>query len=421
MERVFPAAYRMTLRGTKINKTFRAEEDKKLDIRRKEIDQWFQTVLGHPLNPSSHLQMKRLIYGDFNIPVQYHKKTKQPTLDDDALQKIYARNPLLRPLLIKIGEWRSLGVFRNNFFAARLSPDGRMRCTFNLTGTETYRWSSGEDSFGDGTNLQNIPKDKPSKVKLTTGKIETLPNVRKMFFPDVGYVMVEGDLQRADAQVVCWEAGDERLKEMFRNGADIHTENARAIFHVKDVTYNQRQACKQGVHATNYGASARTLAAALGCSVAEAEAFQSNWFRAHPEIKDWQDDVMSQLMTRRYVENKFGYRRFYFDRIDRSLLGEALAWIPQSTVALAINHALANVNEQFAGPIEPLLQVHDSIVVQIKKEHYHRLFTPMRRAMLIEVPYDDPLIIPVTLAASDVSWGDVEELKVDQAKVAELA
>jgi DNA polymerase I-like protein with 3'-5' exonuclease and polymerase domains len=33
-----------------------------------------------------------------------------------------------------------------------------MRCTYNLAGTETFRFSSSEDAFGFGTNLQNIPK-----------------------------------------------------------------------------------------------------------------------------------------------------------------------------------------------------------------------------------------------------------------------
>lgn len=421
MDRVFPAAFRMTLRGIKINREFRAEEDAKLEIRRREIDEWFTKALGHSLNPASSLQMKNLFYEDFNCQVFFNKKTKKPTLDDDALQKVYSRYPLLRPLLLKIAEWRSLGVFRNNFFAAELSPDNRMRCSFNLTGAETFRWSSSSDAFGTGTNLQNIPKDKPSKTKLTTGKIETLPNVRKMFVPDEDYIILEGDLQRADAQVVAWEADDDSLKDLFRSGADIHTENAKDIFHVQTPSYSQRQACKQGVHLTNYGGSARTLAVALGCTIAEAEAFQNRWFLIHPGVKIWQDDIMGQLMTNRFVQNKFGYRRFYFDRIDRSLLGQALAWIPQSTVALAINYALANINEQFTGQIEPLLQVHDSIVVQMRKSAYPSLAEKMHKKMLIEVPYDDPLIIPVTLAASDISWGHVEELHLEQAKVSELA
>ena len=36
-----------------------------------------------------------------------------------------------------------------------------------------------------------------------------LPNVRKMFVPDLGYVVFDCDLAGADAQVVAWEAGDD--------------------------------------------------------------------------------------------------------------------------------------------------------------------------------------------------------------------
>jgi hypothetical protein len=41
---------------------------------------------------------------------------------------------------------------------AKLSPDGRLRCSFNIAHPETHRWSSNSNGFGEGTNLQNIPK-----------------------------------------------------------------------------------------------------------------------------------------------------------------------------------------------------------------------------------------------------------------------
>ena len=49
-----------------------------------------------------------------------------------------------------------------------------------------------------------------------------LPNVRKLFITDPGYVMYEADLKGADAQVVAWEAEDDDLKAAFRAGVDIH-------------------------------------------------------------------------------------------------------------------------------------------------------------------------------------------------------
>ena len=54
-----------------------------------------------------------------------------------------------------------------------------------------------------------------------------LPNVRRTIIPDPGYTIVDADLAGADAQVVAWEAGDEKLKSAFSAGAAIHV-GARA-------------------------------------------------------------------------------------------------------------------------------------------------------------------------------------------------
>jgi hypothetical protein len=54
-------------------------------------------------------------------------------------------------------EFRSISVFHNTFVKAPLDPGDRMRCMFNVSGTETFRWSSSKNAFGRGTNLQNIP------------------------------------------------------------------------------------------------------------------------------------------------------------------------------------------------------------------------------------------------------------------------
>lgn len=234
-----------------------------------------------------------------------------------------------------------------------------------------------------------------------------LPNVRKLFVPDPGYIIADTDLDRADLQVVVWEANDDDLKAKLRAGADIHLENARDIFGAGDAK-RKRPLAKAGVHATNYGASARTLARALGLTIREAEAFISNWFRAHPGIKDWHERVASDLQTKREVRNAFGFRRYYFDRIEH-LLPEALAWIPQSTVAIVTNRGIENLYYNLPS-VEVLLQVHDSIVWQVREALFHSVLPEVRKALEITIPYEDPLIIPVGIQISNKSWGDVRPM-----------
>src|SRR5688572_14551564 len=107
-----------------------------------------------------------------------------------------------------------------------------------------------------------------------------LPNVRKLLIPDPGYTMFDADLVGADAQVVAWEAEDEDLKAAFRAGLDVHDKNAEDMF---GRAYTQlagdkdsgpksrkRKECKQGVHLTNYGGTARAITQVLGWTRHEA-------------------------------------------------------------------------------------------------------------------------------------------------------
>jgi uracil-DNA glycosylase len=157
MKRLFPQVLNMMLRGIAIDQSKRMQLDHQLETKMADIEAWFTKVLGHPFNPRSPLKMQQLFHEDFGLPKMFSRKTKRPSLDDTSLTKLRLRYPLFAPLIDNILLYRSISVFLNTFIKAPLSEDGRMRCTYNLAGTETYRFSSSADSFGFGTNLQNLP------------------------------------------------------------------------------------------------------------------------------------------------------------------------------------------------------------------------------------------------------------------------
>lgn len=123
-------------------------------------EEWLTEVLGFPLNIKSPKQMQDTFYRLFAQREIRKRAAKgvSVTTDDSALEKISNREPLLKPICDVIRELRSLGVFRSTFLEAPVDIDQRMRCSFNIAGTETYRFSSSENAFGSGMNLQNIPK-----------------------------------------------------------------------------------------------------------------------------------------------------------------------------------------------------------------------------------------------------------------------
>lgn len=107
---------------------------------------------------SSPKQLKWVFGEMLGIKIPTHRKTKNETLGKEALNELREKYPIWRPLFNLLSDIRSVGVFLTHFIRAPLDPDGRMRCSFNPAGTETFRWSSSKNAFGRGSNLQNLPK-----------------------------------------------------------------------------------------------------------------------------------------------------------------------------------------------------------------------------------------------------------------------
>ena len=294
-----------------------------------------------------------------------------------------------------------------------------------------------------------------------------LPNIRRMFCPDPGYVIVDADLRGADAQVVAWETGDEDLKSAFKKGVNIHIHNARTMWahETRDMTDKEilksskyYKPVKIGCHAVNYGASANALVHNIGWTKSFAEEFRERWFFKHPKIREWHKRYERHLQglqcwncyhlfetvvgkctecgvhAGRTVKNQFGFRRIYFERVDGKLLPNALAWTPQSTVIFCSELGWTNIAwgpeielmfvfdklemhdwkkwlvcpdayDKWHDIVQFLIQVHDSIVFQVPFA-YQDDIPEIVNDMLVKVPYKETLIIPMGFKVSRKSWGD---------------
>lgn len=151
-------ALRTMLRGIRVSEQTRADMTLQVYSAIQQREALLIEWLGEPLNVGSPKQMQKLFYEEFNMKPVY-AKTGRPTCDAEALETLASREVLLRPLVQVINELRSLGVFLSTFLRMPLDADKRMRCYFNVAGTETFRLSSSENAFGNGGNLQNIPRN----------------------------------------------------------------------------------------------------------------------------------------------------------------------------------------------------------------------------------------------------------------------
>jgi uracil-DNA glycosylase family 4 len=173
MKRKRDLALRMMLRGVRINAKLRDRLGYELmethhalatDLLKVIPQEWAGTPNKNSKTKepvlwfSSGKQLKWVFGEMLGIKIPTHRKTKNETLGKEALNELREKYPIWRPLFNLLSDIRSVGVFLSHFIRAPLDPDGRMRCSFNPAGTETFRWSSSKNAFRRGANLQNLPK-----------------------------------------------------------------------------------------------------------------------------------------------------------------------------------------------------------------------------------------------------------------------
>ena len=388
---LFTPVLRTMLRGMKRNTEGIAEADRELERALATREKRLEIMFGHYVNPRSPKQLVTLFYEDMEVKPIKDRKTGKPTLNEAAMLQIAQAHPILAPATKCIEEARSINVLRSTFINTE-GPKNRFYYSYNPAGTETFRFSGSTNPIGWGTNPQNVPKYEEDE------EYPTDVNVRKLFLPDPGMILVEWDLSKADLHVVAWEADDDDLRSQLAQGINVYREGAKVV----KLPYTK---AKSFIHGTDYAGSARTMAINCKMTVKASEYAQNLWFAAHPGIRLWHRRIEDQLLKTHEVSNRLGYKRFYFDRVE-GVLPQALAWIPQSTVGNVINTAFLRITAAWP-EIEVLLQTHDSLTTQMPI-HYARTLVPkVTKLFAVIVPYPKPLVIPVDTKASLTSWGEL--------------
>lgn len=384
------------------------------------VDAWLRVPRGvntkgeevdvpHPgLNPLSPLQLRELLYERLRLPVRTQRKSGTVTTDEKALTDLYMRYK--HPALKMVLDIREKTKLLSTYVRAPLSDKARIHTAYVIGGTRTGRLASKESIFGWGTNLQNIPKG----------------SMRKLFIPDPGLVMVKADLSQAEARIVAYLAGDAQLMQLFDSGGDVHRANAARIFKKDEssISAGERMLAKRLVHAANYGIGPNKFADVVfmesgkRLTTQEARALLDAYYTAFPRVKMWQVKTEDQLSRTRFLETPVGRKRYFMSWAakDRSeTMREALAFVPQSTVADVLNRGLLDLWERLHkvdAAADVLLQVHDEVVVQCRATHVKPVARLMRECLERKVRINGLTCqIPVDLATG-LNWDECEELAI---------
>ena len=314
-----------------------------------------------------------------------------PTVNREALERLEDYF-FAGPIVIRLLALRDIDKKRQ-FLETQLDTDNRIRCNFNIAGTNTGRLASSLSDFGTGTNLQNVDRE-----------------LRSVFIADRGMKFANIDLEQADARnvgAICWELFHATLGDKVAGAYldacesdDLHTTVCSMAWNeiawtgdrkanrqlANQIAYrglSYRDLAKKLGHGTNYYGTPPTMAKHTKVQLAAIKDFQAKYFRAFPAITKWHEWVEMQLKTTQEITTLYGRRRLFFGSpMETSTLREAIAFAPQSMTAEQINIGILNIWR--ANLCQLLVQVHDSILVQYPEEREDEIVPQLLR--LIEAP-----------------------------------
>ena len=348
--------YRMECLGIDIDRQQLIAFGEMLSQRISDCEALIYSYSDGPFNINSTRQLGELLFDKLGLPPVKKTKTGYST-NADVLEKLKNKHPIIPAIM----DYRMLTKLKSTYadgLLKQIGADGRIHTTFQNLVTATGRLSSTEP------NLQNIP------VRTDLGA-----EIRKMFIPKPGHVLVDADYSQIELRVLAHIANDENMCNAFRSGMDIHTVTASQVFGVEpeQVTSLQRRHAKAVNFGIVYGISEFSLSEDIGVSRYEARDYIDNYLANYRGVKAYMKQVVEDARSRGYTETMFGRRRYIPELkssnfnvrsgAERMTLNTPIQGTAADLIKLAMIRVDKALRENFP-EAKLLLQVHDELIVE---------------------------------------------------------
>jgi DNA polymerase-1 len=317
-------------------------------------------LAGEEFTIGSPQQLAEILFERLGLSRKRRGKTGFST-DARVLQAIRAEHPIVP----KIERYRELTKLAQTYLDALpdlLADDGRLHTTFSQVTASTGRLSS------INPNLQNIP------IRTELGR-----EIRRCFVAQPGNLLLSCDYSQVELRILAHVAGEPVLKEIFRQGEDVHTATAIQVFGVAEdeIDPGMRSKSKMINYGIVYGLSDFGMADRLQIPREEAAAFIAAYLERFAKVKEFMDRTIAQAAEEGYVTTLFGRRRPMTELRARNWqtrkLGERLAvnTVIQGSAADIIKVAMVRCHaalEEAGMSTRLILQIHDELLFEGPEE-----------------------------------------------------
>lgn len=377
------------------------EYHKDLDARAKAI----YKAAGVEFNINSPKQLGEVLFEKMGLKAERQKKTStgQLSTKESELQKLAAENPIVEEILA----YRELNKLLGTYIDAippLLDKASRLHTTFSQTGAATGRMSSRDPG------IQNIP------IKTELGR-----RIRTAFVAPKGKVLLAMDYSQIELRLAAILSGDEKLRDIFIRGEDVHAAVAAQVFGVdqKEVTKEMRRRAKVINFGILYGMGVTALKDNLGTDRKEAQEFYTKYFATFSTLAEYLEKTKESAARTGYTTTLFGRKRYFpgmkssLPFIRASAERMAINAPMQGTQADVIKIAMAKIHDlfqsEYAGRAHLIMQIHDELIFEVDASLVRELKPKLKDSMEHVLTNDQTGGVPILVSAeAGKNWGEME-------------
>lgn len=383
-----------------------------------------ERLAGHYVNPNSMNQVGDLLFGQLGLRPVKMTATGIESTDNKVLKDLQIqvaaemdRDPRAKTAfdaLTYILDYRERSKMKSTYTVAlprRVDANSRIHTQFKMASVASRRLASAEP------NLMNIPSRTPLGKK-----------VKYAFTCEDGNVLVDADYKQLEFRILAHVSGEKQLIDAIRRGLDPHALSTQKVFGipVEKVTDGmwQRTAAKTVGFAILYGASAPTIKAQLkllaNIDVEESEC--QRWIDDYtstgfPAIGEYIADCVAHARRYGYAVDMWGHRRYLPGvhsainsvraEAERIAVNHTIQSAASGIVKLAMREDWNTTLPKFRrrGYCEPVLQLHDALTHEVKREMAEEFAQAITDVMGGVVDWKVPITADVKITRR---WGSKE-------------
>lgn len=411
---LIPIVEAMNTRGVLIDAPYLKDLSREYTKELAKLENKIHAHAGVEFNISSPKQLGDILFTKLGIGIEGKRQKKTATgqlsTKESELVKLKDTHPIIEDILA----YRSLSKLLGTYIDAippLLDEASRLHTTFIQTGAATGRMASKDPG------LQNIP------VKTELGR-----RIRNAFVATPGFVLTAFDYSQIELRIAAFLSGDEKLIDIFKRGEDVHTAVAAAVFKVppEEVDAEMRRRAKVINFGILYGMGVNALKMNLDTGAqkverTEAQAYLTDYFANFAGLAEYLATVKADASRLGYTKTLFGRKRFFpgirsklpFVRAEaeRQALNAPMQGTQADIIKLAMIEINALLQKEYKGEAHLILQVHDELIFEIRKEKVKELAPKILEHMQGIVPPEKTKGVPI-LSSSSVgpNWGEMSEL-----------